>query len=68
MPQTIWLWVILPKQKDLACRDETRHFIESCGNLKKDRCPITHAGHDNEGKGIGLYLPYTPPYKGEGDR
>jgi hypothetical protein len=22
-----WFWVLLPKQKDLACRDETRHYI-----------------------------------------
>ncbi|MFA9560866.1 MAG: hypothetical protein ACERKU_00885, partial [Nitrospirota bacterium] len=26
MPRPTWFWVLLPKQKDLVCRGETRHL------------------------------------------
>jgi hypothetical protein len=51
----------LPKEKDLVCRDETRHFIEKEGWSKYGY------GEDGEGKKIGLYLPLNPPYKRGGE-
>ena len=51
MPRPTWFWVLLPKEKDLVCRDETRHFIEKEGWSKYGY------GEDGEGKKIGLYLP-----------
>ena len=43
-----WFWILLPKQKDLGCRAETRQYFNIVGALGR-WVPAYNRGYDGSG-------------------